>query len=164
VRSNSLAHRTTWLRSDFSGKSTMLKKLAKAAEEKGFEVEVYHCGFDPNSLDMVIVRELGFAIFDSTAPHEYFPSREGDEIIDMYALIVTPGTDEKYATEIRDVSIQYKAKMNEAMSFLAKAKSVRDKLERIYIAAMDFSKVDAYKEEIQKEFERIAVSVTEKNK
>ena len=28
--------------------------------------------------------------------------------------------------------------MNEAMSFLAKAKSVRDKLERIYIAAMDF--------------------------
>ncbi|MCC2462108.1 PRK06851 family protein [Bacillus mobilis] len=147
-----------------SGKSTMLKKLAKAAEEKGFAVEVYHCGFDPNSLDMVIVRELGFAIFDSTAPHEYFPSRVGDEIIDMYALIVTPGTDEKYATEIRDVSIQYKAKMNEAMSFLAKAKSVRDKLERIYIAAMDFSKVDAYKEEIQKEFERIAVSVTEKNK
>ncbi len=147
-----------------SGKSTMLKKLAKVAEEKGFEVEVYHCGFDPNSLDMVIVRELGFAIFDSTAPHEYFPSREGDEIIDMYALIVTPGTDEKYAEEIRDVSIQYKAKMNEAMSFLAKAKSVRDKLERIYIAAMDFSKVDAYKEEIQKEFERIAVSVTEKNK
>ncbi|MEI2314440.1 PRK06851 family protein [Bacillus paramobilis] len=147
-----------------SGKSTMLKKLAKAAEEKGFAVEVYHCGFDPNSLDMVIVRELGFAIFDSTAPHEYFPSREGDEVIDMYALIVTPGTDEKYATEIRDVSIQYKTKMNEAMSFLAKAKSVRDKLERIYIAAMDFSKVDAYKEEIQKEFERIAVSVTEKNK
>ena len=48
--------------------------------------------------------------------------------------------------------------------FLAKAKSVRDKLERIYIAAMDFSKVDVYKEEIQKEFERIAVSVTEKNK
>lgn len=59
---------------------------------------------------------------------------------------------------------KYKTKMNEAMSFLAKAKSVRDKLERIYIAAMDFSKVDAYKEEIQKEFERIAISVTEKNK
>ncbi|HDR5234545.1 TPA: hypothetical protein QCS18_001038, partial [Bacillus anthracis] len=72
--------------------------------------------------------------------------------------------DEKYAEEIRHVSIQYKTKMNEAMSFLAKAKSVRDKLERIYIAAMDFSKVDAYKEEIQKEFERIAISVTEKNK
>ena len=52
--------------------------------------------------------------------------------------------------------------MNEAMSFLAKAKSVRDKLERIYIVAMDFSIVDAYKEEIQKEFERIVATVIEK--
>ncbi|MDM5153194.1 PRK06851 family protein [Bacillus sp. DX1.1] len=147
-----------------SGKSTMLKKIAVAAEEKGFDVEVYHCGFDPNSLDMIIVRELGFAIFDSTAPHEYFPVREGDEIIDMYDLIVTPGTDEKYATEIRDVSIQYKTKMNEAMSFLAKAKAVRDKLERIYIAAMDFTKVDAYKKEIQSEFERIAKLVAQGQK
>ena len=56
---------------------------------------------------MVIVRELGFAIFDSTAPHEYFPSREGDEIIDMYALIVTPGTDEsmrrKFVTSLFNI-------------------------------------------------------------
>ncbi len=43
------------------------KKLAKAAEEKGFEVEVYHCGFDPNSLDMVIVRELDLQFL--IAPH-----------------------------------------------------------------------------------------------
>ncbi|WP_369901249.1 PRK06851 family protein [Bacillus manliponensis] len=139
-----------------SGKSTMLKKLATAAEQKGFDVEVYHCGFDPNSLDMIIVRELGFAIFDSTAPHEYFPSREGDEIIDMYDLIITPGTDEKYEQEIQDVSLRYKEKMSEAISYLAKAKMVRDKLEKVYIAAMDFEKVDKYKEEIQKELESIA--------
>lgn len=42
-----------------SGKSTMLKKIASSAEEKGFDVEIYHCGFDPNSLDMVVLRELG---------------------------------------------------------------------------------------------------------
>ena len=47
--------------------------------------------------------------------------------------------------------------MNEAMSFLAKAKSVRDKLERIYIAAMDFSIVDAYKEEIQKSLNELSL-------
>ncbi|ABS20696.1 PRK06851 family protein [Bacillus cytotoxicus] len=145
-----------------SGKSTMLKKIAAAAEEKRFEVEVYHCGFDPNSLDMIIVRELGFAIFDSTAPHEYFPSREGDEVIDMYELIITPGTDEKYAKEIREVSIRYKSKMNEAISFLAKEKAVRDKLERIYIKAMDFSKVDAYKDEIQREIEKIEQVIVQK--
>ena len=34
----------------------------------------------------------------------------------------------------------------------------------IYIAAMDFEKVDAYKAEIQAEFERIAELVAEKQK
>ena len=67
-----------------SGKSTILKQVAKKAEKEGFIVEVYHCGFDPESLDMVVVRELNFAIFDSTPPHEYYPSREDDEIFDTY--------------------------------------------------------------------------------
>ena len=40
---------------------------------------------------MVIFRELGIAIFDSTAPNEYFPSRAGNEIIEMYELLITPG-------------------------------------------------------------------------
>lgn len=48
------------------------------------------------SLDMVLLRELDIVIFDSTAPHEYFPDRDNDEVVDMYEITVTPGTDEKY--------------------------------------------------------------------
>ena len=54
-------------------KINSFEKLASVALNRGFDVEIYHCGFDPNSLDMVILRELDIAIFDSTAPHEYFP-------------------------------------------------------------------------------------------
>lgn len=136
-----------------SGKSTMLKKLAAEAHSRGYDVEVYHCGFDPHSLDMVIVRELDFAIFDSTAPHEYFPERETDEIIDMYAELITPGTDEKYEAEIKDVGARYKEKMNEAIASLAHAKELRDQLEAIYIEAMDFAKVDEITGRLQKEME-----------
>jgi Cdc6-like AAA superfamily ATPase len=125
-----------------SGKSTMLKKLAAAAEERGVDAEIYHCGFDPNSLDMVILRELGVAIFDSTAPHEYFPSRDGDEIIDMYEILIAPGTDDIYADIIDRIAAVYKSKMTEATSYLAKAKKLHDELEEIYISAMDFSVVD----------------------
>src|SRR5699024_4087415 len=39
-----------------SGKSTMLKKIATVGQEKGFDIEIYHCGFDPDSLDMIIFR------------------------------------------------------------------------------------------------------------
>ena len=31
----------------------MLKSLASASESRGFDVQVFHCGFDPNSLDML---------------------------------------------------------------------------------------------------------------
>ena len=132
-----------------SGKSTLLKKLATTAENRGFDVEIYHCGFDPNSLDMVIVRELGMAIFDSTAPHEYFPSRAGDEIIDLYKVAILPGTDEIYSDQIKDVSARYRAKMNDGTASLAEAKKLHDEIEKIYQRAIDFTIID----DIQKDME-----------
>ncbi|MGR3764453.1 PRK06851 family protein [Rossellomorea sp. NS-SX7] len=141
-----------------SGKSTMLKKIAAAGKEKGFNAEIYHCGFDPNSLDMVIIREQGIAIFDSTAPHEYFPDRESDEIIDMYERCITPGTDEKFENEIARTTKGYKDKMKEAISYLSEAKALRENLEAIYIDAMDFSVVDRIKEEIFNELNGIIES------
>ena len=131
-----------------SGKSTLLKKLASAAENRGFDVEIYHCGFDPNSLDMVIVRELGIAIFDSTAPHEYFPTREGDEIVDLYTVAILPGTDEIYSEQIKDISTRYRNKMNDGTTYLAIAKKLHDELEVIYREAIDFTIIQDIQNEI----------------
>ncbi len=141
-----------------SGKSTLLKKIAAISEEKGFDTEIYHCGFDPNSLDMIIIRELGIAIFDSTAPHEYFPERENDEIVDMYKRAITAGTDEKYATELLDITERYSSYMKEAIAYLAEAKACNDELEQYYIHAVDFEKVEALKEEIEQEIKRISMT------
>ncbi|MBY6038177.1 PRK06851 family protein [Fictibacillus nanhaiensis] len=141
-----------------SGKSTLLKKLAANAEASGYDVEIYHCGFDPNSLDMVIVRELGFAIFDSTAPHEYFPERSGDSIIDMYEKTIAPGTDEKHLDDLREISNRYSEKMKEAISFLAEAKRKHDELEAYYVKAMNFSKVEAIQNQIDQEIGRLATT------
>lgn len=134
-----------------TGKSTMLKKIAAEAEKRGLDTEIYHCGFDPHSLDMVIVRELGFAIFDSTSPHEYFPEREGDVIIDTYETVVAEGTDERYAGPLAEVSTQYKIKMKEAIAALAEAKVHRDQLEKIYVTAMDFRVVDELADRVRSE-------------
>jgi len=132
-----------------SGKSTMLRKIALEAETRGFDVEIYHCGFDPDSLDMVIVREIGVAIFDSTAPHEYFPSRDGDEIIDMYGTVIASGTDEIFEEEIKKHKTSYKNMMDEAIGFLAEASTYNQALEHIYTNAMDFEKVNELTEHIQ---------------
>ncbi|MGM9923877.1 MAG: PRK06851 family protein [Bacillus sp. (in: firmicutes)] len=140
-----------------SGKSTMLKRIASEAEERGFDVEIYRCGFDPSSVDMVIVRELGFAIFDSTAPHEYFPSRAGDEIIDVYGRCIRPGTDEDYSADIENIAQRYRQKMNEATVHLAQAKGLHDELEKIYIAGVDLSKMESMQASILQEIEDMKV-------
>jgi Cdc6-like AAA superfamily ATPase len=125
-----------------SGKSTLLKKVASEAEERGFDVEIYHCGFEPKSLDMVIIRELDIAIFDSNAPHEYFPTRESDEIIDVYYLAIKPETDEKYKTQLDSIVSCYNFAVGNGINHLANAKQFHDDLESYYIAAMDFNVVD----------------------
>ena len=89
--------------------------------------------------------------FDSTAPHLYEPSRQNDEVIDMYAACVKPGTDEKYEDELADISKRYKAAVQEGVGFISKAKEALDKLLEIYSAASDPT-----------EIKRICAAVTEK--
>lgn len=112
-----------------TGKSVLMKKVAKACEDYGYHVERYHCSFDPDSIDMVIVPALDFCIFDSTDPHEFFPEKAGDVILDLYEGTVTQGTDEKYAQEISKVTKQYKGYIHKGINCLKKAKVYQNKLE-----------------------------------
>ena len=59
------------------GKSTLMGRVAKAAEEMGQRVEYFHCSSDPESLDGVALPDLGWALMDGTAPHVYDPAVPG---------------------------------------------------------------------------------------
>ncbi|MEN1967340.1 hypothetical protein WMZ97_04595 [Lentibacillus sp. N15] len=115
-----------------TGKSTFMKKVVNAATTIGLDVEQYRCSFDPRGIDMVIVRELDFCIFDSTDPHEFFPNRESDNVIDLYEKAVTPGTDEKFSKEITELTNRYKSYMKKGIKDLQKADSYRDQAEKMY--------------------------------
>lgn len=113
-----------------TGKSVFMKKVARACINMGLDTELYHCSFDPDSLDMVLVPELSFCIFDSTNPHELTPEKPGDVVIDLYKETVEPGTDEKYATQIRKITKQYKSRVNQGIDNLQCAQTLRDKVEK----------------------------------
>ncbi|MFD3259730.1 hypothetical protein ACE3MQ_14060 [Paenibacillus lentus] len=136
-----------------SGKSTLFKKIAATAAERGIDTEVYHCGFDPNSLDMLVFRSLGVAIFDSTSPHEHFPLREGDSILDVYELAIAPETDEKHAEEIADVKSRYTTSMQIAISYLAEVKQNQDQLSAIYRSVRDEEAVSKQEQRLAEEIE-----------
>ena len=68
-----------------TGKSSLMKAVAKAAKSQGMSVECFYCSSDPGSLDGIIINELSVGITDGTAPHTADPCYPGvtDEIIDM---------------------------------------------------------------------------------
>ena len=59
------------------GKSTMMRRMAQAAEAAGQPVEYFHCSSDPDSLDGIALPRLGWAMMDGTAPHVYDPVTPG---------------------------------------------------------------------------------------
>ena len=125
-----------------TGKSTFMKNLWRSANERGFDTEIYYCSFDPNSLDMVVIRELSVCVFDSTAPHEKFPASEKDEILDFYTESGLCGTDEKYAAQLLGISKAYSAKVSEGLEFLKRIKeninySVNEETERKMLDMLD---------------------------
>ena len=134
-----------------TGKSTFLKKLAKKANENGFDTEIYYCSFDKDSLDMVIVPELSFCVFDSTAPHEMFPSKERDKILDFYQESGLFGTDEKFEKSLEDVAQRYRQKVAEGMAYLRLGKLYMKELEYNYLKDIDEEMITKLKEKVSKE-------------
>ncbi|MDQ0158063.1 hypothetical protein [Alkalibacillus salilacus] len=119
-----------------TGKSTMLRKIAHEAHDRGFDVEVYHCGFDPGSLDMVIVRELNFAIFDATPPHQHKPARQGDLIFDVYERFIDGHPDALHREKLIKYKQMYQEEMAEAKTQLTKLQEKQQEFETIYREAL----------------------------
>ena len=56
-----------------TGKSTTMKSVAKWGVDKGLDVDYIHCSSDPDSLDGVVIPDIGIAMVDGTSPHVVDP-------------------------------------------------------------------------------------------
>lgn len=67
------------------GKSSLMKKVAQDMISKGYDVDLYPCSSDPDSLDVIVIKKLGVVMLDATAPHIVDPKNPGaiDEILDL---------------------------------------------------------------------------------
>ncbi len=68
-----------------SGKSTLIRKIAAACRDRGYDVELWHCSSDNDSLDGVHIPALSAAVVDATAPHALEPRYPGavESIVNM---------------------------------------------------------------------------------
>lgn len=60
-----------------TGKSTLLKSIARAAQCRGYHTELVHCSSDPDSLDGVRIDELDTVFADGNPPHTLEPPLPG---------------------------------------------------------------------------------------
>ena len=56
-----------------SGKSTLMRRVERHAQAAGLETEQVLCSGDPDSLDALILPQLGAALVDGTAPQGVVP-------------------------------------------------------------------------------------------
>ena len=109
-----------------TGKSSFMRKLAHAAQNKGLEVEYVLCSGDPNSLDGIYIPELKTGWVDGTAPHVLEPKCFGvdSDYVNLGIFCNTPLTevDFSYVNLIYEL---YRAKYNVAYDFLKSASLLR---------------------------------------
>ena len=76
-----------------SGKSSLMRRVGHRARDAGLETVEVLCSGDPDSLDALILPQLGAAIVDGTAPHVVEPCCPGvmDRYIDLSGFYDSAG-------------------------------------------------------------------------
>ena len=110
-------------------------------------MDVYHCSFDPDSIDMLVIPALSLAVIDGTPPHEIVPERPGDKIIDMLDCLDLEEVNKK-ADKLADMETEFQHLTGEAVKNLAQAKKLHDELEGFYFKAMDFEAINKQRTKI----------------
>lgn len=135
-----------------TGKSSLMKKVATHFKNKGYSIEYHHCSSDNNSLDGILIRELGLAILDGTAPHITDPIHPGavDEILNIGVALDTKALFLK-KNEIMNLSKNISINFQRAYSFLASAKFIHDDWSRLNSQALSYDKTITITESLKEE-------------
>ena len=136
-----------------TGVKELVGRVAMGAEELGLFTEQYHCPFEPDKIDMVIIPAIRTAVVNTTQPFHFdVDSLEGVEAFEKIDLDYTKnsGILEIYRDEIDDAKARFNVLLDKAIAHLAQAMEVHDEIEKYYIEAMDFEGINKKHDEILK--------------
>jgi len=68
-----------------TGKSTLIRKIARDMVARGYNVDMWQCSSDNDSVDGVVIKSLSIAVVDGTFPHVVEPRYPGavEQIINL---------------------------------------------------------------------------------
>ena len=111
------------------GKSSFMKKIGTALEEKGIKVEGIFCSADPDSLDGIYIPALKTAYVDGTAPHVIEPRYPAvfEQYINLGEFYEPEALKENKA-QVMELTQQYKALYSRAYACLKAANGASKEL------------------------------------
>lgn len=128
-----------------TGKSTLMKKVARKAEEKGYETELIYCSSDPQSLDGIIVKDIGVSVIDGTSPHTLEPKFPG-----AVENIINTGDfwDKKKLAEksdlIRSLTLENSMHHYRSARYLSAAGAINDESLRLVSSFVKEEKINSF--------------------
>lgn len=137
-----------------SGKSQLLEAVVALGLEKGYDLEVYYSPYDPQCLEMVIIRALNSCVFDATVAGK--PTRYADRVVNLDEALDYSGMTDDEADYGEQLMASWQRQVDEAITFLAQAKAQHDILEQIYIPTVDFTIVEQIGDVIIEEISMLA--------
>lgn len=126
---------------DGTGKTTLVRRLLEAALARGYNVTAFHCALNPNLVDHLVIHDLSLAVTNNVEPHIYQP-KDGDRVIDTMTC-VDPVINEAYLAEKGAARGMYRQCMEQAVSFINRAKKMHDEMEKYYVPFMNFDEINA---------------------
>ncbi len=132
-----------------TGKSTLMKKIGKWAEENGFDADYIYCSSDPESLDGIVVPDMKIAMVDGTSPHIVDPKTPGavDTIVHLGNLWNEKNM-QKNKEEIISINEMISEKFGLAYEHLKAAGVLHGTLSKVYRQVMKKDDVNSVADEI----------------
>ncbi|WP_324824294.1 hypothetical protein [Sinanaerobacter sp. ZZT-01] len=138
------------------GAEKLLDLFAESALYRGYDVEEYYCPLDPSKkLEHLLIPDLGVAFVTSNAFHPIDESKLEANIVKIFLEnIIHEEYDESQQQIKEDNAVGLEENIKKAIQCLEQAKAKHDKLEQNYIPNMDFSKIEALRQEVLEEVRR----------
>ncbi|NCC87508.1 MAG: hypothetical protein EOM05_06520 [Clostridia bacterium] len=128
-----------------TGKSGVMKKVAKKAQQEGIECELIYCSSDPESLDAVIFPQIKVCIADGTAPHIVEPRFPGcvEQIVNLGECWDADKL-RKNADEIKALTVENSGYHQRAQRFLSASSALLSDSRKIVSQYTDYEKLINY--------------------
>jgi hypothetical protein len=140
-----MKHKYILLGSPGTGKPIVAEKIVNAAVERGFAVEAFHCALDPGRIEHVIIPALSVAVITANEWHAYAVSDAISINFDQFRHVATVKAN---ALSLQEDGQLVNDLLDRTFTCLAAAKTLHDQLEEYYVPYMDFSGVEALREQL----------------